>query len=105
MDVWHAAWCGLDGHTQTVVACLLRTEAGGRRSKGVRTFGATTGASRARGDRLGAGGCPHVALESTGAYWKPVPPVLGATCGALLVNAQHVKAAPGRKPDVADGEW
>jgi transposase len=105
MDVLHAACAGLDVHKQTVVACLLRTDAGGRRTKEVRTFGTTTEALLALGDWLGAAGCTHVALESTGVYWKPVHHVLEATCEVLLVNAQHVKAVPGRKTDVADSEW
>jgi transposase len=105
MDVLYPACCGLDVHKQTVVACLLRTDAGSRRTKEVRTFGTTTEALLALGDWLNAAGCTHVAMESTGVYWKPVHHVLEATCEVTLVNAQHVKAVPGRKTDVADSEW
>ena len=72
MDVVYSACCGLDVHKQAVVACLLRTDAGGRRTKEVRTFGTTTEALLALGDWLGAAGCPHVALESTGVYVRRI---------------------------------
>ena len=72
MDVLHAACCGLDVHKQTVVACLLRTDAGGRRRKEVRTFGTATEALLALGDWLGAAGCTHVAMESTGVYVRRI---------------------------------
>ena len=47
----------------------------------------------------------HVAMESTGVYWKPVYNVLEDVFTLLLVNAQHIKALPGRKTDVQDAEW
>ena len=47
----------------------------------------------------------HVAMESTGAYWKPVYNILEGTFELLVVNAQHLKAVPGRKTDVRDAEW
>jgi transposase len=56
-------------------------------------------------DWLLACGCTHVAIESAGDYWKPVFNILEATCEVLLVNAQHVKAVPGRKTDVKDAAW
>jgi len=95
----------LDVHKQTVVACLIRAGAGGRRTKEVRTFGTTTDALLALGDWLRDAGCTHVAMESTGVYWKPVHHVLEATCEVVLVNAHHVKAVPGRTTDVADSAW
>ena len=47
----------------------------------------------------------HVAIESTGVFWKPVFNLLEADCEVALVNAQHMKAVPGRKTDVKDSEW
>jgi len=70
MEVLYPAGCGLDVHKQTVVACLLRTDTGARRSKEVRTFGTTTAALLALGDWLRGAGCTHVAMESTGVYWS-----------------------------------
>jgi hypothetical protein len=45
-------------------------------------------------------GCTHVAIESTGDYWRSVFNIAEGTCEVVLVNAQHVKAVPGRKPDI-----
>jgi transposase len=56
-------------------------------------------------DWLVAYGCTHVAMESTGDYWKPVFNMLEGRCEVLLVNAQHVNAVPGRKTDVKDAAW
>jgi transposase len=56
-------------------------------------------------DWLISSGCTHVAIESTGDYWKPVFNILEGTFELLLVNAQHVKAVPGRKTDVKDAAW
>jgi transposase len=59
----------------------------------------------ALGDWLAAAGVTHIAMESTGVYWKPLWAVLEDRFALLLVNAQHVKAVPGRKTDVKDAEW
>jgi transposase len=56
-------------------------------------------------DWLSGHGCTHVAMESTGEYWKPVFNLLEGDFEVLLVNPQHVKAVPGRKTDVKDAEW
>ena len=94
-------WCaGLDGHKQTVVACVV-TPAGPE----TRTFGTMTAELLSLADWLLACGCTHVAIESTGDYWKPVFNILEGTFEVLLVNAQHVKAVPGRKTDVKDAAW
>jgi transposase len=50
-------------------------------------------------------GVTHVAMESSGVYWKPVYYVLEDEFELLLVNAQHVKNLPGRKTDMKDAEW
>lgn len=50
-------------------------------------------------------GCTHVAIESTGGYWKPVLNILEGVLEVILVNAPHVKAVPGRKTDVKDSDW
>jgi len=64
--------CGLDVHQATVVACLLMVGKDGRVQKQVRTFGTTTRELVALGDWLLSQGCTHLAMESTGVYWKPV---------------------------------
>jgi transposase len=71
-----------------------------------RTFLTTTAELLALADWLAENDCQHVAMESTGVYWKPVYNVLEGVCQeALVVNAQHIKNVPGRKTDVKDAEW
>jgi transposase len=96
---------GLDVHKDTVVACLRRIEPGGKAHKEVRTFGTMTRDLLALSDWLAAAGVTHVAMESTGVYWKPIFNLLEGRFEVLLVNAQHVKQVPGRKTDVKDCEW
>jgi transposase len=100
MQVMYERCAGLDVHKKTVVACVL-TPAGPE----TRTFGTMTADLLALADWLLVCGCTHVAVESTGDYWKPVFNMLEGTFEVLLVNAQHVKAVPGRKTDVNDAAW
>jgi transposase len=100
MEVVHERCCGLDVHKKIVVACLLTG-----RQKEVRSFSTMTRDLLHLADWLAAAGCTQVAMESTGSYWKPVYNILEASCTVLVVNAQHMKAVPGRKTDVKDAEW
>src|SRR5262249_49791364 len=89
-----------------LTACLLQTGASGKVVKQFRTFQTVTSQLQALAHWLQQQGCRHVALESTGVYWKPVYNVLEAAgLEIVLVNAQHVKSVPGRKTDVKDAEW
>ena len=98
--------CGLDVHQATVVACLLIVLKNGQVQKHVRTFATTTRELLALRAWLLSQGCTHVAMESTGVYWKPVYAVLeGEALEIVVANAQHVKKVPGRKTDVKDAEW
>src|SRR3990172_12659424 len=105
MQVLHERCCGLDVHMKTVVACLLMRGPGGQPNKETRTFSTMTADLLAMADWLEHAGCTHVAMESTGSYWKPVYNLLEDRFQLLLVNAQHLKAVPGRKTDVKDAEW
>jgi transposase len=105
MDVRSERRCSLDMHKRTVVACLIVPGAGGTPTKEVRTFGTMTDDLLRLADWLLAAGCTHVAMESTGVYWKPVWNLLEEEFELLLVNARHVKAVPGRKTDAKDCEW
>lgn len=97
--------CGLDVHKRTVVACLLTPAPEGERRQETCTFATMTDDLLALADWLAAAGCTHVAMEATGVYWKPVYNLLEGQFELLVVNAQHVKAVPGRKTDVRDAEW
>ena len=105
MQLIHERCCGIDVHSKTVVACLRTPDDEGGRRGEVRTFGTTTAELLKLLDWLVEAGCTHVAMESTGVYWKPVFNLLEGSVEVILVNAQHVKALPGRKTDVKDCEW
>jgi transposase len=97
--------CGLDVHQATVVACLLIVGKDGRVQKQMRTFGTTTRELVNLREWLLSEGCTHLAMESTGVYWKPVYALLEGALQIVVANAQHVKKVPGRKTDVKDAEW
>ncbi len=97
--------CGLDVGQKTVAACVRVTASDGTREQIIRTFGTMTADLLALRDWLGAYGVTHVAMESTGVYWKPIYYALEEGFTVVLVNATHVKTVPGRKTDVADCAW
>ena len=97
--------CGLDVHQATVVACLLIVLESGKAHKQVRPFGTTTRDLVSLREWLLSEGCTHVAMESTGVYWKPIYAILEGAFEIVVANAQHVKKVPGRKTDVKDAEW
>ena len=105
MDVVYTHCCGLDVHKKTVAACLITSTAGAEPVKEIRTFGTMTADLLALADWLQEAGCTHVAMESTGVYWRPVYNLLEGQFELLVVNAQHMKAVPGRKTDVKDAAW
>jgi transposase len=105
MEPIYACCAGLDVHKDTVVACLRRIDPAGKARKEVRTFGTMTRDLLDLSDWLAGEGVSHVAMESTGVYWKPIFNVLEGRFHVLLVNAQHIKQVPGRKTDVKDCEW
>ena len=105
MDVIYARCCGLDVHKRGVVACLVTPGPNGAPTKEIRAFTTMTDDLLALSDWLTAAGCTHVAMESTGVYWKPIYNLLEDGFALLLVNARHVKAVPGRKTDAKDCEW
>ena len=100
MRVLYERCCGLDVHKKSVVACVVTPEL-----RQIRTFGSTTGQLLELADWLRAEEVTHVAMESTGVYWKPVYNLLEEEFTVWVVNAHHIKAVPGRKTDVKDAEW
>ncbi len=105
MQVLYSCCCGLDVHKRFVVACLIRTGEGGIPHKTLKRFGTMTPHLLCLIDWLQEAGCTHVALESTGVYWKPIFNLMEEIFEIVLVNAQHMKAVPGRKTDTKDAEW
>ena len=104
-DLIYGCCAGLDVHKRTVVACVRRLSPDGRVRRETRTFGTMTAALLELADWLAAEGVSHVAMESTGVYWKPVYHLLEDRFALLLVNAQHLKKVEGRKTDIKDAEW
>jgi Transposase and inactivated derivatives len=105
MQVVHARCAGLDVHKKTVVACVRLLAPDGTLTTEVRTFSTMTAGLLALVDWLLSLGVTHVAMESTGEFWKPVYTLLEDSLTVLVVNAQHIKHVPGRKTDVKDAEW
>ena len=105
MRVVYERCCGLDVHKKTVVACVLITESSGEMQRHIRTFSTMTAGLLALADWLESMQVPVVAMESTGVYWRPVFNLIEEGRTIILVNAQHMKAVPGRKTDVKDAEW
>ncbi len=105
MQVLYERCCGLDVHMKTVIACVMITQANGKVDKSIRTFATTTAALLALAEWREGLQVSHVAMESTGIFWRPIYTVLEDQFELLLANAHEIKALPGRKTDVRDCEW
>ncbi|MGD0237214.1 MAG: IS110 family transposase [Syntrophorhabdales bacterium] len=101
MDIIVERGAGLDVHKHSVVACIMGTGV----KKQIRTYSSMTNDLLRLRAWLKENEVTHVAMESTGVYWKPVFNLLDDAFEVLLVNARHVKHVPGRKTDVLDSEW
>jgi transposase len=101
--------CGLDVHRDTVVACMLKGSTTDLASKEIRIFNTLLPGLEELKTWIEQESCHHVAMESTGVYWKPVFSVLedafSGDMSILVTNAKHMKNVPGRKTDINDSEW
>ena len=101
MEVVYRCCCGIDVHKKVIVACLVN---GGEQE--LREFGTTTSEIKTLANWLTESGCEMIAMESTGVLWKPLYNLFELMdLDAMIVNAAHMKALPGRKTDVKDAEW
>ena len=101
MEVVYRCCCGIDVHKKVIVACLVN---GGEQE--LREFGTTTSEIKTLANWLTESGCEMIAMESTGVFWKPLYNLFELMdLNAMVVNAAHMKALPGRKTDVKDAEW
>ncbi|MUV37507.1 hypothetical protein JNUCC1_01553 [Lentibacillus sp. JNUCC-1] len=101
MDILIERACGLDVHKDNITACIITPK-----GKEIETFSTKTVYLIGLVDWIKEHKCTHVAMESTSVYWKPIVNLLEAEdIEFLVVNAQHIKAVPGRKTDVKDAEW
>jgi len=100
-EVIYERCAGIDVHKKMITVCLRI----GRKTE-VREYGTITSELREMVVWLKESGCEMAAMESTGSYWKPLYNVFELEgIPALVVNACHMKAVPGRKTDVRDAEW
>lgn len=101
MEKVYGKCCGIDVHKKIIVACFING-----RKQDIREFGATTKELTKLAQWLKESGCEMTAMESTGSYWKPVYNIFEVYgVKAIIVNARHMKAVPGRKTDVKDAAW
>jgi transposase len=105
MELVISRCAGMDVHQATVVVTVRVPDDAGRRRSFTETFGTMTPDLLALRDWLQAHGVTHLAMESTGVYWKPVYYVLEDAFTLLLINMHELKRVPGRKTDVQDSEW
>ena len=105
MRVMNERCAGLDVHQKTVVVCALMGTVGSEPELERRSWGTTTSQLLELSDWLRERGITHVAMESTGVYWRPVWAILEGQYDLTLCNAAHVKQVPGRKTDQKDAEW
>jgi transposase len=100
MEILYGCCCGIDVHAKMLVACLIKAG-----KKEVRTFATMTADLLRLLDWLTQEGCTHVAIESTGVYWRPVFNILEGVLEVILTNARDAKGVKARKTDVIDAEW
>ena len=105
MDVLNRKCAGMDVHQESIVVCTLLTNEDGQVESETRTFGTMTKHLFELLKWLESNGVTHVAMESTGIYWKPVYNILEGFFDVTLANAKRIKNVPGRKTDVSDAEW
>ena len=105
MNLLYERCAGLDVHKRNVLVCATTPDSQGQRHKERRTFSTMTPELLRMRHWLQDLGVTHVAMESTGSFWKPIFTILEGHMEVLVVNAQHLKTVPGRKTDVKDAEW
>src|SRR5215216_656249 len=105
MDVLSPRWAGIDVHKRTAVVTVGWVDERGQRHKQTRTYATMTADLERMGAWLVEQRVTHVAMESTGVYWKPVFNLLEPHVEVVIANAAHVKALPALKSDVRDSEW
>lgn len=105
MEILYERCAGLDVHKKSVQVCAITPDEAHRRRKEHRSSPTKTADVLQLRDWLKERGVTHIAMESTGVYWKPIYNLLEGEFEILVVNAHHIKQVPGRKTDVRDAEW
>jgi len=105
IQIVHPVCCGLDVHKKKISACLITIDEQGQEHYEIKEFGTFTNDLLTMKKWLTDNGCPIMAMESTGVYWRPVHNILEGYLEIILVNARHIKNVPGRKTDISDSKW
>jgi transposase len=105
MNIVYERCAGVDVHKRNVVACASTPDEQGQRQKERRTFSTMMPDLLQMRQWFQSLGVTHVAMESTGSFWRPIFNILEGHVEVLVVNAQHLKTVPGRKTDLKDAEW
>ncbi|MEA3317233.1 MAG: IS110 family transposase [Bacteroidota bacterium] len=93
--------CGIDVHKKVIVATIKGTDI----QETTKSFNAFTVSIEELREWLKKHGITHIAMESTGVYWKPIFNILEEDFEIILVNARHIKNVPGKKTDKKDSKW
>lgn len=105
METIYRKCAAVDVHKKTVEVCARCLDEKGKLRTETRQFPTVTCELLRMSDWLASQGVTHVAMESTGVYWKPIFNLTEDRFTLLLVNARHVKQVPGRKTDIKDCQW
>lgn len=105
MEVVFERSCGMDVHKETLTACIIISKNGKVIKKEIRIYTTMTEDIEKLREWLKEERVTHVAMESTGIYWRPIFNILEEDFEIILANARHIKNVPGRKTDVKDSEW
>jgi transposase len=105
IGIMHPICCGLDVHKESISACVIFPDKDGVDQHDIKVFGTFTDDLMGLRSWLLDHGCPVVAMESTGIYWRPIHNVLEDAVQVVLVNARDIKNVPGRKTDIGDSKW
>lgn len=105
MEVLLERCADLDVHAESIVVCVLTGNSDNELTTEIETFPTFTKDLFRLLKWLEEKEVTHIAMESTGVYWKPVFNILEDFFDITLANAQRIKNVPGRKTDVSDAEW
>lgn len=105
MQILYSRCCGIDVHMESLTVCVLVYEGSPEPQVRKRDFATHFKSLCNLRFWLSAQKVTHVAMESTGVYWKPVWQALIGHFELILANPHQVKNIPGQKTDSRDSQW